>query len=42
MSPIKQRLLEAIERTPESLLEQTLTKKTGFKPRPSRTAFLDF
>ncbi|MEG4500688.1 hypothetical protein QUB05_29870 [Microcoleus sp. F10-C6] len=25
MSPIKQRLLEAIERTPESLLEQTLT-----------------
>ena len=24
MSPIKQRLLEAIERTPESLLEQTL------------------
>ncbi len=25
MSPIKQRLLEAIERTPESILEQTLT-----------------
>ena len=25
MSPIKQRLLEAIERTPEPLLEQTLT-----------------
>ena len=24
MSPIKQRLLEAIERTPESILEQTL------------------
>ncbi|NQE37309.1 hypothetical protein [Microcoleus asticus] len=25
MSPIKKRLLEAIERTPESILEQTLT-----------------
>ncbi len=25
LSPIKQRLLEAIERTPEPLLEQTLT-----------------
>lgn len=25
MSPIKQRLLEAIERTPELILEQTLT-----------------
>ncbi|MEG3849978.1 hypothetical protein QT971_22005 [Microcoleus sp. herbarium19] len=25
MSPIKQRLLEAIEQTPESILEQTLT-----------------